>query len=664
MDNTHVVAVRPDGKELYVYSYDPSDFILVVDLTSQNYPVIDKIELPGKRANHSFIYFSSDSTHAYMSRLLSRDYEGYDGSFSDFNKILVINTAKRQVESEILMPYPYAACECVVPSPDGRWLYFSGADHSIPSLGIGKVDLQSQRVVDFLPLDGTGFITVSSDGEHIYATQGGNIYRAPPQEWFRPTNHLSVIDTDSFRVVSSVPVGDGPRYATVTPDGQKAYVSNQWSNDISVVDLKTMKIITTINLGISPEAIAITPDGKKAYVTLPGIFLKYQFGHELAIINISQDKLTNIISVTRGEPQGIAIHPDGTRVFVSDGNANGPNPSQIHVVDAVNDVYLRPIILRAAALYMPTAIDVTPDGQRLFVVSEAKKGQASDTSLMVIDIPTGFTISRLNLQPRGVKVSHDGTKVYVFSPQKFCILNSDSLEVVKSIDLGKVYPSGDVGDQEAFRIVLNQAEDTAYLLGVTTDIIVVNLTIGEIVGKIPFAERPIQHSRGLALTPDGKKLLVSDYHSQTVVIIDTSTNAIEVRIPVDNMPAEIEISADGRLAYVSQDTGATVITVIDIYKGSVLKTYPFYTSSARDLELSQDERYAYIPDFDPNFLLVYDMQAGKAAILIKVGLDPFNIASTPDKRLMYVTNFTSDDISVVDTTTNTVVKTIKLGNGL
>lgn len=32
MDNTHVVAVRPGGKELYVYSYESSDMVLVVDV--------------------------------------------------------------------------------------------------------------------------------------------------------------------------------------------------------------------------------------------------------------------------------------------------------------------------------------------------------------------------------------------------------------------------------------------------------------------------------------------------------------------------------------------------------------------------------------------------------------------------------------------------------
>ena len=57
IDNIGVVAVRPDGKELFVYSYDPSDMILIVDIDSPDYPVIGKIQLPGRKVGHAYISF-------------------------------------------------------------------------------------------------------------------------------------------------------------------------------------------------------------------------------------------------------------------------------------------------------------------------------------------------------------------------------------------------------------------------------------------------------------------------------------------------------------------------------------------------------------------------------------------------------------------------------
>lgn len=107
MDNTHVVTVRPDGKELYVYSYDPSNLILVVDIDSPGYPVIGEIRLPGRRALHTYISFSQDSRRAYMSRAIDCQYEGNCAvDFGELNKILVANTANREIEAVIPMPWP------------------------------------------------------------------------------------------------------------------------------------------------------------------------------------------------------------------------------------------------------------------------------------------------------------------------------------------------------------------------------------------------------------------------------------------------------------------------------------------------------------------------------------------------------------------------------
>ncbi len=577
MDNTHEVAVTPDGKELYVYGME-SSIILIVDIDSPDYPIVGKIQLPGKRAAPiPYISFSYDGAHAFMSRAFQCIYEESCTNFGDFTKIIVIDTVQRKIESEIPMPRPLAPTASVIPSPDGRWLYFTAADFTAQQLGIGKLDLKSQEVVDFLPLDDINFITFSGDGKHMYATQGWNLF-GPPKNLF------SVIDPESFKVISSIEVGEGPRYVAVTPDDRKVYVSNQWSNDVSVIDLEMMKVIATIDVGPEPRVITMTPDGRKAYVTLPSAAAGeavFGFGNMVAVIDVERDVVRGTIEVNL-EPQSIAMNRDGTRAYISDGNANGLNPAEVHVIDTINDVYLRPIVLRRAATYTPTAIDATPDGKKIFVVSEATG------TLLVIDTTTGATLDELSIQARGVKVSADGTRVYVFGLQKLLVIDSDSFDIIKSIDLSEAYPTPQRSDQDAFRIVLDLIEDTAYLLGNSADVIVLNLTTGKVVARIPFAEAPIHHARGLALTPDGSKLLASDYHSRTVAVIDTSTNTVVARVPVANAPNEIEISPDGKRAYVLQMHSTTLMTIIYVDTHELLKSIdlPAKINGAFDFEIS------------------------------------------------------------------------------
>ena len=50
---------------------------------------------------------------------------------------------------------------------------------------------------------------------------------------------VSVIDTATNRVVTTIPVGPAPFGVAVTPDGKRVYVGSLASNSISVIDAAT-----------------------------------------------------------------------------------------------------------------------------------------------------------------------------------------------------------------------------------------------------------------------------------------------------------------------------------------------------------------------------------------------------------------------------------------
>jgi YVTN family beta-propeller protein len=52
---------------------------------------------------------------------------------------------------------------------------------------------------------------------------------------------------------------------------QNAYITNQgiypnFSNKVTVIDTTTNKVVTTIDVGLAPAGVAVTPDGGKVYV--------------------------------------------------------------------------------------------------------------------------------------------------------------------------------------------------------------------------------------------------------------------------------------------------------------------------------------------------------------------------------------------------------------
>jgi YVTN family beta-propeller protein len=54
-------------------------------------------------------------------------------------------------------------------------------------------------------------------------------------------------------------VGQRPWGIAITPDNKKLYTANGLSNDVSVIDTATNKVITTIKAGDGPWGVVIKP---------------------------------------------------------------------------------------------------------------------------------------------------------------------------------------------------------------------------------------------------------------------------------------------------------------------------------------------------------------------------------------------------------------------
>jgi len=74
---------------------------------------------------------------------------------------------------------------------------------------------------------------------------------------------------------------------------QNAYITNQgispnFSNNVTVIDTTTNKVVTTIDVGLAPSGVAVTPDGSKVYVANEAV------KGTVSVI----DTATNAVSVT------------------------------------------------------------------------------------------------------------------------------------------------------------------------------------------------------------------------------------------------------------------------------------------------------------------------------------------------------------------------------
>lgn len=82
--------------------------------------------------------------------------------------------------------------------------------------------------------------------------------------------HVVVLDTDTGNKLRTVRVGRGPKTIALSHDGRLAAVANEKDDSVTFIDLATSDTETLADVGDQPCGVAVSPDGARVYVTARG----------------------------------------------------------------------------------------------------------------------------------------------------------------------------------------------------------------------------------------------------------------------------------------------------------------------------------------------------------------------------------------------------------
>ena len=193
-------------------------------------------------------------------------------------------------------------------TPDGKTVYVVNDVDNTTSV----IDTCTNTVTTTVPVGGWPIgVAVSPDGKTAYVTNAHD-------------GTVSVIDTATNKVTSIVSVGDWPIGVVVSPDGTNVYVANSAfdtgnstsnpivspTGDVAVINTAT-NIVTHVNVGAGwPAGITISPDGTKVYVA-------DNWYSSVHVIDTATNTYTNTVYPVGLAPYGISVSPDGTEVYVA-----------------------------------------------------------------------------------------------------------------------------------------------------------------------------------------------------------------------------------------------------------------------------------------------------------------------------------------------------------
>ena len=174
------------------------------------------------------------------------------------------------------------------------------------------------------------------------------------------------------------------------------------------------------------------------------------------------------------------------------------------------------------------------------------------------------------------------------------------------------------------------------------------------------------YSSGVAVTPDGRRVLVNSVSSARLTVVDVATaSAVDIGLIVDIPPGgfgRIAVSPDGRRAYVA-NSPKDYLAVVDLNAGS---TNQFSLDmSPTDVTLGADGRTLFVTgcrDFcTTGTVEVIDAASRQTLRSFEVGPAPYRFALSPDATRAYTTNLGGASLSIVDVASGATIATVPVG---
>jgi YVTN family beta-propeller protein len=163
---------------------------------------------------------------------------------------------------------------------------------------------------------------------------------------------------------------------------------------------------------------------------------------------------------------------------------------------------------------------------------------------------------------------------------------------------------------------------------------------------------------GIAVTPDGSKLYVANREADTVSVVDVAARREATVIPVGQHPFGITLDAAAGRAYTANVTGDDV-SVIDVAAGREIGRIP---TGRRPYVIALAGGRGFVTDQYGGSVTAFDLATLKPITDIDVGDHPEGIEADEAGRV-YVANWGDNTLSVLDSQTLKVLRTIPTGNG-
>jgi DNA-binding beta-propeller fold protein YncE len=297
-------------------------------------------------------------------------------------------------------------------------------------------------------------------------------------------------------------------------------------------------------------------------------------------------------------PHGVAMSPDRKSYFVS--LAHGQPFGAVWKYSVADDKVLGQLTLGM----FPATMQVTPDGEFLYVVNFNLHGDRVPSSVSVVATHGLLEVARIRtcLMPHGSRINSQGTRHY-----SACMMDDTLVEIdTGTLKVSRHFtmtPDHEVGHAGAPIPVAPRSDDRA----------------AHAAGH--GSEPPPPGTKACSPTwaqpsADGRRIFVACNASSDIVEIDADAWMVLRHIPAGPGVYNLAVTGDGRLLIATNRRGQSV-SIIDITSGKELARLPTKRRVVHGIAVTDDDTYAFVTAegvaSEPGTVEVIDLRTLKTA---------------------------------------------------
>jgi DNA-binding beta-propeller fold protein YncE len=296
-------------------------------------------------------------------------------------------------------------------------------------------------------------------------------------------------------------------------------------------------------VGDLPLNAAASPDGRYLIVSNNGLAKP-----SLSVIDTGKWTVKSTTVLDQAW-QGLVWHPDGTKVYSAGAAQN--NVQEFSVADGV--------LTRARTFQLPSmnadtfvgGLAISPDGRTLYVT------RLFAMTVSAVDLDSGQVLRTepVAAEPYSALASADGRYLFVsiWGASMVAVLDSRTLQMVDAIVTGE-HPSAMVLSADGRRVFVACASSAEVWVISTRSLKAIEQISTSLYPDAPATSTP----NSVALSPDGRTLIVAVADNNAVAVIDVSDSArssVSGFIPTGWYPTGALFSRDGRHIFILSGKG-------------------------------------------------------------------------------------------------------------